>query len=82
MEIKILGPGCGNCQKLYEETEKVLKQLGIAATLTKVSQREEIMRYKVLITPALVIDGELKVAGRIPDPAELTSLITTAAAKG
>ena len=82
MEIKVLGTGCAKCQKLYQETAKVLEQLGIVATLTKVEKIDEILRFNVLMTPALVIDGEVKAAGRIPNPAELTHLITTAAAKG
>ncbi len=79
MDVKVLGPGCMKCKKLYEEADKAIKQLGIAATLTKVEQINEIMTYKVLMTPALVINGEVKVAGRVPSAAELTSWLTTAA---
>ena len=81
MDVKILGPGCMKCKELYEETDKAIKQLGIAATITKVHQISEIMAYKILMTPALVIDGEVKVAGRVPTAAELTSWLTTAASK-
>ena len=81
MDIKVLGPGCNKCKKLYGEVEVALKQLGIAATLAKIEKIEEIMNYQVLMTPALVIDGEVKVAGRIPSVAELTNWLTTAAAK-
>ncbi len=81
MDVKVLGPGCAKCRKLYEETDKALKQLGLAATLTKVEKLAEIAAYNVLMTPALVIDGQVKAAGRVPSTAELTNLLTTAAAQ-
>jgi small redox-active disulfide protein 2 len=81
MEVKVLGPGCAKCKQLYEETDKAIKQLGLAATLTKVEQLTEIAAYHVLMTPALVINGQVKVAGRVPSMAELTNLLTTAAAQ-
>ena len=80
MDIRILGTGCARCKKLYEETDKAAKELGIAATITKVEKIEEIVKYNVLMTPALVINGVVKVAGRIPPAAELANLLTTAAA--
>ncbi len=79
MEIKVLGMGCPKCKQLYDQAEKAVQELGIAATLTKVEKLTEIMAFKVLMTPALVIDGQVKVAGRLPSSAELTSWITTAA---
>ncbi len=79
MDIKVLGTGCMKCKKLYEEADAAIKQLGIRATLAKVEDLKEIMTYKVLMTPALVINGEVKVAGRVPSAAELTSWLTTAA---
>ncbi len=81
MDVKVLGPGCAKCKKLYEETDKAIKQLGLAATLTKVEKLTEIAAYNVLMTPALVIDGQVKAAGRVPSTAELTNLLTTAAAQ-
>ena len=81
MDVRILGPGCMKCKQLHEETDKAIQQLGIAVTLTKVENIKEIMTHKVFMTPALVIDGEVKVAGRIPSAAELTSWLTTAASK-
>lgn len=81
MDIKVLGTGCNKCKKLYGEVEATLQQLGIDATLAKIEKIEEIMTYQVLMTPALVIDGEVKVAGRIPSAAELTNWLTTAAVK-
>ena len=81
MDIKVLGPGCQRCQKLYEETAKVLQQLGLQADLTKVESMDEILTYRILATPGLVIDGEVKSAGRIPSQAEITTWVTTAATK-
>jgi small redox-active disulfide protein 2 len=82
MEVKVLGPGCMKCKKLYEQVDQSIKQLGLNAALEKVEKIDEIMRYGVLTTPALVINGEVKVAGRLPNAAELTNWLTTAAMAG
>ena len=81
IEIKILGPGCGNCKRLNSEAEKAVAQLSAPATLTKVEDIREIMAFRILATPALVINGEVKSAGRIPNAAEITTWLTTAAMK-
>ena len=81
MDIKVLGVGCAKCKKLYEEAQKAVARSGVEASLTKVERIEEIQKYAVLMTPALVIDGEVKCAGRIPPIPEMVSWITTAAAK-
>ncbi len=81
MDIKVLGPGCSNCKRLYAETEKALKQLGLEPQITKVEKIDEIMAYQVMMTPALVVNGKVMAAGRIPSQEELTSLLA-AAAKG
>jgi small redox-active disulfide protein 2 len=82
MEVKVLGTGCTKCKKLYEAVDQSIKQLGLDATLTKVEKIDEIMGYGVLATPALVINGEVKVAGRLPNAAELGNWLTTAAMAG
>ena len=79
MEVKVLGPGCAKCKKLYEQVDQSIKQLGLNANLVKVEKIHEIIRFGVLATPALVINGEVKVAGRLPNAAELTNWLTTAA---
>ncbi len=81
MEIKILGPGCANCKRLYQETERAVAQSGVAATLTKVESMEEIASFGILRTPGLVIDGRVVASGRIPLTPEIVTMITTAAAK-
>ena len=81
MEIKVLGPGCANCKRLYAEAEKAIAQAGQPATLAKVEAIEEIVGYGILKTPGLVIDGKLVASGRIPGAAEIVAMITTAAAR-
>jgi small redox-active disulfide protein 2 len=82
MNVKVLGPGCARCKKLYEEVDKAIRQLGLQATLEKVEKIEEVMRYGVLATPGLVINGKVKTAGRLPSTAELSTWLTSAAKEG
>src|ERR1035437_4261326 len=79
LEIKVLGTGCANCKRLYAEAEKAVAQLSAPATLTKVEDIKDIMAYKILATPALVINGEVKSAGRVPNGAEIKTWLTKAA---
>ncbi len=81
MKVKVLGPGCARCKTLYGEAAKAIASLGLQADLEKVEKIEEIMAYRIMATPALVIDGEVKSAGRLPSAAEITSWLTSAAAK-
>ncbi len=81
MEIKVLGPGCRNCKTLYAEAEKAVAQAGQPATLSKVESIEEIAGYGLLRTPGLVIDGKVVSSGRIPQAAEIVTMIMDAAAK-
>lgn len=71
MEIKVLGPGCKNCQKLEQEVYNVLAQLNLVADVEKVSDINKILEYDVLMTPALVVNGKTKVSGRVPAQAEI-----------
>jgi small redox-active disulfide protein 2 len=81
MEIKVLGPGCANCKRLYAEAEKAVALSGHPATLSKVEAIEEIVGYGVLRTPGLVIDGRVVASGRIPTAAEIVTMITNALPK-
>jgi small redox-active disulfide protein 2 len=81
MEIKVLGTGCPKCKKLYEEAQKAIAQAGLEATLSKVEKIDEIMKYAVMMTPALVVAGEVKCAGRIPQVAEMVTWLMNAASK-
>ena len=76
MKIKVLGTGCPKCQRLYAEAEKALASAGVEAELEKVENINDIMEYGVMMTPALVIDGEVKSVGKIPKNAEIVSWIT------
>lgn len=82
MKIKVLGTGCPKCKKLYAEAEKAVASSGVAADIEKVEKIEDIMKYGVMMTPALVIDEEVKASGRIAPASEIVTWITTAAAKG
>jgi small redox-active disulfide protein 2 len=76
MKIKILGTGCPNCQKLEQNTKEALKELKIEAEVEKVTDIQDIVSYGVMGTPALVVDEELKVSGRIPDVEEIKTIIS------
>ncbi len=66
MNIKILGSGCKNCQKLEEATKKAVEEMGINAEIEKVEDFKKIMEYGVMQTPALVVDEDVKFSGRVP----------------
>ena len=76
MEIKILGTGCSKCKTLEKLTRDVVSKNGIDATITKVEDIMEIMKYNILSTPALVIDGKVVTKGIIPSAAEIKQLLT------
>jgi small redox-active disulfide protein 2 len=76
MEVKILGSGCAKCKTLEKLTRDVISKNGINATITKVEDIMEIMKYKIMTTPALVIDGKVVVKGRIPSADEIKQLLT------
>jgi small redox-active disulfide protein 2 len=81
VEIKVLGPGCANCKRLYQEAERAVARAGVQATITKVEAMEEIASYGILRTPGLVIDGKVVASGRIPGADEITTMLATALAK-
>ena len=70
-KIQILGTGCPKCKKLAENAEAAAKTLGIEYTLEKVTDINEIMKFGVMMTPALAVDGDVKVVGKVLDPEEL-----------
>jgi small redox-active disulfide protein 2 len=74
-KIQILGTGCAKCKKLAENAEAAAKEAGLDYELTKVTELREIMGFGVMTTPALVVDGKVKVAGRVPEVPELKTLI-------
>ncbi len=76
MEIKVLGTGCAKCKALEKATKEAVERTGINATVTKVEDIAEIMQFGVMTTPALVIDGEIVVKGKVPSVIELSKLLT------
>ena len=80
MEIKVLGSGCPNCKRLEKVVRQVVGEMGIEATLTKVTDFNNIMAYKVTFTPGLVINEQVVSAGRIPSKAEVTTWLVNALA--
>jgi small redox-active disulfide protein 2 len=76
MEIKILGTGCPKCKTLEEITRKVVKDNGIDAKITKVEDIIEIMKYNIMVTPALVVNEKVVAKGRIPSIDEIRQFLT------
>jgi small redox-active disulfide protein 2 len=75
MKIEVLGTGCAKCKQLEKDVYNALAELDVAADVSKVQDISKIMAYKVMVTPALVIDGEVKIAGRLPRKEELHKYI-------
>jgi small redox-active disulfide protein 2 len=74
-KLQILGTGCPKCSDLAEKTEEAAKALGIEYELVKVSDINDIMSFGVMMTPALAVDGEVKVSGKVPGVEEIKELI-------
>ena len=75
MRLLVLGPGCAKCGKLYEATEQAAKELGVPYEINKVTDLKQIMALQVMVTPALVVVGSVKVAGRVPSVDEIKKLL-------
>ncbi len=71
MEIKILGTGCAKCKTTQAVVEKVVAESGVQATITKVEDIMDIMKYNIISTPAVVVDEVIKIKGRVPSEAEV-----------
>lgn len=78
MQIKVLGPGCNNCKTLERITHEAVDALGIQATIEKVEDYPTIVSYGVMSTPALVINEQVVIAGRVPTPTQVRELLTHA----
>ena len=75
MKIQILGTGCARCKLLTANTEQAVRDLGLKAEVEKVTEIRDIMKFQILMTPGLVIDGKVKTAGRIPSPEEIKQML-------
>ena len=78
MRIQILGTGCPKCQKLMANADEAVKRTGVEAEIEKVTQVADIAKFGVAFTPALVIDGQVKASGRIPDAEEIAAWLSEA----
>jgi small redox-active disulfide protein 2 len=76
MDIKILGTGCPKCKTLEKLTRDVVEQNSIDATVTKVEDIMDIMKYGVMTTPALVVNGKVEIKGRVPSSDEIKQVLT------
>ncbi len=75
-KIQILGTGCAKCEKLAKNAEQAIKEAGTDCTVVKVTDIMEITNFGVMVTPALAIDGDVKVVGKVLSPEEIKKLIT------
>jgi len=75
-KIQILGTGCPKCKKLAENAEAAARALGIEYELEKVTNINDIMKFGVMMTPALAVDGEVKVAGKVPSADEIRGMLS------
>lgn len=76
MNIQVLGTGCPKCKTLEKITREVVAETGIDANITKVEDIMEIMKFNVMTTPALVVDGKVVLKGRVPSNSELKEILT------
>jgi small redox-active disulfide protein 2 len=80
MLIQVLGTGCAKCKTLHEIVKKAVQETGIDAQVEKVEDIQKIMAFEILMMPGLVINGEVKTAGRVPSAEEIKKLIVEAKA--
>jgi small redox-active disulfide protein 2 len=73
--IQVLGPGCAKCAKLKENAEAAVQESGVEATVEKITDINVITGFGVMMTPALAIDGEVKVVGKVPSAQEIKQLL-------
>jgi small redox-active disulfide protein 2 len=80
MEIKVLGGGCANCKRLEKVAREVVAEMGVEATISKVTNWDSIMAYNILSTPGLVINEKVVSSGRVPSKPEVTTWVVNALA--
>ncbi len=78
IQILVIGPGCSRCKTLALLTEQAVKELGLAAEINKVTDLKQIMALGVMMTPALAVNGTIKVVGKVPSVAEIKALLQQA----
>ena len=75
MEIKVLGPGCAKCKSTFKVVEQVIREHQLDVKLAKVEDIMEIMKYNIMVSPAVVVDEEVKIKGRVPSADEVKQLL-------
>ena len=75
MEVKVLGPGCAKCKTTFQVIEKVIKENNLDVKLTKVDDIMEMMSYNIMTTPAVVVDGDVKMKGQVPSESDVKRLL-------
>jgi len=75
MKIQILGTGCGKCKQLTENAETAAREVGVAYELEKITDIAEIVKFGVMTTPALAVDGKVKLVGKVATPAEIQAVL-------
>jgi small redox-active disulfide protein 2 len=80
MQLLVIGPGCTKCRTLAQFTEQAVKELGVQAEITKVTDLKQIMALGVMMTPALAVNGNIKVTGKVPSIPEIKAILQQAAA--
>lgn len=78
MKVQVIGPGCGNCQRLYAQAEAAIDATGVTATLEKVDDAVEMAAFGIWMTPGLAIDGQVVVSGRVPNSDEIAGWLMAA----
>jgi small redox-active disulfide protein 2 len=80
MQILVIGPGCSKCKTLAQFTEQAVKELGVAAEINKVTDLKQIMALGVMMTPAMAVNGTIKVTGKVPGIPDIKAILQQAAA--
>jgi small redox-active disulfide protein 2 len=74
-DVKVLGPGCAKCEELMAQTRKAIAELDVECSVEKVTDIQQIISYGVMMTPALVVDGQVKVTGKVPSLDDIKTMI-------
>jgi small redox-active disulfide protein 2 len=80
MQLLVIGPGCAKCRTLAQHTEQAVQELGLKAEINKVTDLKQIMALGVMLTPALAVNGAIKVVGKVPTVPEIKAILQEAAA--
>jgi small redox-active disulfide protein 2 len=80
MQLLVIGPGCSKCKTLAQFTEQAVKELGLTAEINKITDLKQIMALGVMMTPALAVNGTIKVVGKVPSIPEIKAILQQAVA--